>query len=377
MAEKMPVSKDEGLPGAPPLFVTAFSKEGKRYEELLESGQPAPKWFNSAPYVRVQAPSGEVTDGVLSGDGPDDPYEKCLWLFGAKRAWAPEVLEMSAAGSVASLELWTNEEGATSVSEGTVLTLRRPTDGTTKIGKGLFASDGKLSCYAVIRRKDKTTVHVPNAGRFYLDVLSLDDGLEAVPRALLDTSLAGAFWGFTEHQNPAAAERAAKRLLSVIFDNPAKPPPAPWIAAAAHAVLAHRSLLPIYGDRVLKLLATPEAPAPDAEFLRAVVGMAQLGLGKGDADAVKQDVRAAIFALARHRATYGETVRWLDMKFTVLRELALREFKDDGLKEKLDAVAEWLRTSYAGGQIAAYVGEAPIPKGLGWHDVLAQKKKNA
>lgn len=165
-----------------------------------------------------------------------------------------------------------------------------------------------------------------------------------MPRALLDTSLAGAFWGFTEHQSPAAAELAAKRLLSVIFDHPPTPPPAPWIAAAAHAVLAHRFLLPEYGDRVLKLLALPDAPTPDAEFLRAVVGMAQLGLGKGDADTVKQDVRAAIVALAGHRATYGETVRWLDMKFTVLRELALREFDDAGLKDKLDAVAKWLRT---------------------------------
>jgi hypothetical protein len=374
MAEKLPVSMDGGLAGAPPLFVTAFSEDGKRHEELLESGQPAPKWFKSAPYVRVEAPSGEVTDGVLSADGPDDPYEKCLWLFGAKRAWAPAVLETSAADTVASLELWTNQAGEASVSEGAVLTLRRPTNGTTKIGKGLFASDGNLSCYAVVRRKDKTTVYVPNAGRFYLDVLSLDDGRETVPRALLDTGLAGAFWGFTEHQSPAAAELAAKRLLSVIFDSPTAPPPAPWIAAAAHAVLAHRSLLPMYGDRVLKLLASPDAPSPDAEFLRAIVGMAQLGLGKGDKETVKQDVRAAIVALAGHRATYGETVRWLDIKFSVLRELALREFKDAGLKDKLNAVAKWLRTSYAGGQVAAYLGEAPI-KGLGWHDVLAQKKK--
>lgn len=371
MAEKQLVPMDEGLPGAPPLFVTAFSEDGKRHEELLESGQPAPKWFNSAPFVRVQAPNGLVKDGILSSEGPDGPYEKCLSLLGAKRAWAPPVLDTSAAAKVASLELWTKEEGE--VSDGAVLTLRRPSSGS---GKGLFANDGHLFCYAVVRRKDNTTVHVQNAGRFYLDVLSLGDGPEAVPRALLDTSLAGAFWGFTEHQNPAAAELAAKRLLSVIFHTPgAPPPPAPWIAAAGHAVLAHRSLLPEYGEKVLSLLGSPAAPTPDAEFLKAVVGMALLSLEKGDKDAVKKDVHAAILALAEHRATYGETVRWLDTKFSILRELALREFNEAGLKAKLDAVAKWLRTSYAGGQIAAYLGEAPI-KGRGWHNVLAQKKKD-
>lgn len=129
MAEKQLVLMDEGLPGAPPLFVTAFSEDGRRHEELLESGQPAPKWFNSAPFVRVQAPNGLVKDGVLSSEEPGGPYEKCLSLLGAKRAWAPAVLDTSAAAKVASLELWTKEEGE--VSDGAAAeTVEREREGS-------------------------------------------------------------------------------------------------------------------------------------------------------------------------------------------------------------------------------------------------------
>jgi hypothetical protein len=43
------------------------------------------------------------------------------------------------------------------------------------------------------------------------------------------------------------------------------------------------------------------------------------------------------------------------------------------VKNELAAVSDWLGKSYAGGQIAAYLGEAPI-EGDRWHDALAQKK---
>ena len=224
-----------------------------------------------------------------------------------------------------------------------------------------------------MRRKDHTVVHVLNAGQFYVDVLASENGFEAVPRALLDTSLAGAFWGFTEHQNSVAAKFVARRMLSVMFGDKKFSARAPWIAAAAHALLAHRDLLPEYGANVLMLLKSAYAPAPDGSFLQALIGMAQLSLGTGDKEAVKKDVRNAIASLAGRQAMYGETIRWLDAKFSVLKDLAQRELKDASLEDELNAISDWLLRSYAGGQIAAYIGEAPL-KGEGWHDALAQKK---
>jgi len=371
MAEPI-MTEREGLPGAPPLFVIAFSRDGKRFESLLESGLPAPDWFGSAVQVRVQAPSGERTDGTLAKIKPEDAYTICLAMVGPKRAWAPDVLDPAARNMVVGLELWTDDPAAASVSGGPVLTLQRP---TARGDRPVFGGDNDLSCYAVVRRRDNTAVYVSHAGRFYLDILPLGDGAEPVPRALLDTSLAGAFWGFTEHQNPAAAKLAAQRLLSVIFNKPAPPPPS-WIAAASHAVLTYRDLLPDYGDKVLSLLRGPEAPAPDAVLLRALIGIGQLGLGKGDEEVVMRDLRAAITALSGERARYGETVRLLDARFSILRELALNKFSDGKLRDELAAVSVWLGKSYAGGQIAAYLGEAPI-KGDGWHDALAQKKNSA
>ena len=365
-----PITKErENLWEVPPLFVTAFSQDGKRFESLLESELPAPAWFGSAVQVRVQAPSGEGTDGALAKAKPEDAYTICLTMVGPNRAWAPDVSDAAVPKTVVGLELWTDDPAAASVSAGPVLTLQRP----RARGDGpVFAGDNELSCYAVVRRKDHTAAYVSNAGRFYLDVLPFGEGTEPVPRALLDTGLAGAFWGFTEHQNSAAAKLAAKRLLSVLFDKSTKPSKS-WIAAASHAVLTYRDLLPDYGDKVLSLLRGPEAPAPDAALLRALIGMGQLGLGQGDEKVVKSDVRAAIAALSRERVTYGETVRLLDAKFSILCELALKEFADGQLKDELAAISAWMGKAYAGGQIAAYLGEAPI-KGDRWHDALAQKK---
>jgi hypothetical protein len=58
----------------------------------------------------------------------------------------------------------------------------------------------------------------------------------------------------------------------------------------------------------LALLQAPDAPAPDAGLLRALIGMDQLGIGVGDETTVKDDMRAAITTLSSQRAMYGETV---------------------------------------------------------------------
>jgi hypothetical protein len=364
MVEMLTMPAKEGAPAAP-LFVTALSKDGKWHELLLERGHKAPEWLRTAVQIRIQAPSGETRDATFTGGKTDDAYDTCLSLLGPRRAWAPSI-KRATASAAADLELWTLDEAPVSITAGPVLTLRRRSDAK--------ASASGMTCYAVIRRKDRPAVWVfSNTGRFYLEQVSLTDGEQLVPRALLDLGLAGAFWGFTEHQNAPAATCAARRLLESVSQNISQERSPAQIAAAAHAVLAHRELLPDYGEKVLAILGQKSAPSPDAALLKALIGMALLSNRAHNKEAVKDDVRAAIKALAAQRAIFGETVRWLDAKFEVIRHLALRDLYDGTLKDELKAISDWLGTSFAGGQAAAYLGEAPL-EGEGWHNALAEKK---
>jgi hypothetical protein len=360
----------KGLP-APPLFVTAFSTLGDRHETLVEENSQIPDWFGKATHVRVAAPSGSYKDASLNGRPGGDIYKRCLTILGAEHAWAPEV-SGTIVDSPIELEIWTADDAAVEITEGPVLETRR-----TPPKNGGDDTD-TMPFYAVVRRKNGSAAYVASAGRIYLDVNADSGGLQYVPRALLDAGLAGAFWGFTEHHNPPAAALAAKRLLSVLFDPPSakdKPKDPAWVAAAAHAVLTHRDLLPTYGANVIAALDTSVAGMPDSALLKALVGMARLAIGKGSKETVKHDVRDAVTQLSKQRAVYGETVRWLDAKFSVLSELMLRDLPDAKLKGELASIRDWLSKSYVGGQAAAYEGDAPYAGKDGWHDILAFQKK--
>jgi hypothetical protein len=362
MAEAL--SKMAGAGPEAPLFVTAYSPKGHWHEALLEKGEPAPAWFASPHHVRIQAPSGAWEDTRTEGLDPSEAYDTCLALLGARRAWAPLVVDEAA---VPGLEVWTHEEVPVSVTPGAVLRVRRMSYGRMLGGAPVGV------CYAAMRRKEGPAVWVRSTGWFYLDKLPIGNGVEVVPRGLLDLGLAGAFWGFTEHQNSTAARLAATRLLSLVCKDVARNWPSTWAAAAAHAVLTYRELLPNYGETVLALLDGKNAAGPDFLFLKALLGMARLSDHVGNKEAVKRDVRAAISALAHKRALYGETIRWLDAKFDVISHLALRDFHDGDIKKELAAISDWLRSSFAGGQAAVYLGDVPLD-GEGWHDAFAEKK---
>ncbi|MEY9120616.1 hypothetical protein [Bradyrhizobium yuanmingense] len=231
--------------------------------------------------------------------------------------------------------------------------------------------DREAKCYAVVRRNEKMTVHVPATGHFYLEMLFLAKGPVVVPRALLDTDLPGAFWGFTEHQLPVAAKFAAKAILENLSKDLSTGSSDIWRIAAGHAILTHREYLPEYGATILAGLETMRSS--DAALVIALLGMALLTSGGGDKEKVKKDLRSAVTLLSKSRPLYGETVRWLDAKFALIRELAERDLADDSLKGELDSISDLLSQSFAGGQAAAYLGDAPRG-GEDWFEILAQKK---
>jgi hypothetical protein len=361
------------IPVEAPLFITAFSEEGERFEELIERGGAVPKWLRKAIHLRVHAPSGAFADADKRTLKHVGTYENCLRLLDADWIWKPpppnrkalEIIRNSVEDAVSSIEYWTNDVRTLSVDFAHPIVSVQPDLNDRRSGSGHEAR-----YYAVVRRDERTVVHVPATGYFYLEMLFLENGPLVVPRALLDTDLPGAFWGFTEHRLPVAARFAAKRILEGLPQKLNETSDV-WRIAAAHAVLAHREFLPQYGATILSTLK--EMRSLDAAILTALTGMALLSEGGGDKEQVKKDLRRAVTLSSRSRAIYGETVRWLDAKLGVIRELVLRDVRDDTLKDELKSISDWLSQSFIGGQAAAYLGEAPR-EGKGWHQILTQKK---
>lgn len=361
---------ETSLPSAPPLFVTAFSEAGERQEALVERGAKAPEWLAGSDSVRVQSPGGKTCMADLT-DTKSDLYDALLEIVGgAELAWASIALEGRISEDkldqvrdrIDHIEWWVSGDDEPEKTSGPLFALRH--------GKRF-----NPNCFAVVHRTDSTMVYVPHAERFYIDLLPSPRGTVAVPRALADTSLAGAFWGYTEHNASDASRVAAGILLERLSDGSA-PMSSAWLAASAHAVLFHREYLKAHGLRVRELLRSGTVPDADAAILIAFLGMALLALKATDENTVLKDLRAAVASLATNRVTYGETLRLLDAKFAVVADIARRELKDDSLEQDIRQVSSWLSQAYVGGQIAAYAGEAPLP-GPGWHDALAQKKTSS
>ncbi|TPN82556.1 hypothetical protein FJ987_30310 [Mesorhizobium sp. CU2] len=353
--------------GAPPLFVTAYSNSGEWMQALVENGKDAPEWLRNAPQVRIQTPGGRAWDGKLRTGNGISFYDALIKRVGGRsRAWASTVFDNAssvpeAVKSISKLELWTTHTDDASVSSGPLFVLNEP-----------VPLDGEQSSVAVVRRLDKTVAYVPNADRFYIDILPSPLGSEAVPRAIVDTDLPGAFWGFMEHQVSAAGRVVAARLLGEIESGDLPELPAAWIAASAHAVLSFSEFLPVYGPRVLELLGSSRVPEPDASLLVVLIELASIAPGKKSSLMV-DNILKAVAVLAKERVVYGETLRWLDLRFDALRQVARSSASDPQVDDDLASVADWLGKSYIGGQIATYAGEAPMV-GKGWHDALAQKK---
>lgn len=369
MPRTMEANSTHSSPLPPPLFVTAVSEMGEHQEALVERDTVAPSWLTRSPRVRVQSPGGHTRVANLDGVPVENLYERLLHILGgADLAWAPAALH----GRVPQAALDRARERIDNV-ECWVFGNEEP-----KLNAGPLFSFGEWrhqnpECIVVVRRSDKSAVYVPHADHFYIELLPSPNGTDAVPRALVDTGLAGAYWGYSEHHLGDASRIAARLLLQRLFDGSSGSPDAAWIAAAAHAVLFHRELLSPYGQKVSSLLGAGTVPEADARFLIALLGMAMLGLKLSDEDKVRSDLRSAISALAKDRVTYGETLRLLDAKFSVIVDIAQREMKDEALSGQIEAISGWLSKAYVGGQIAAYAGEAPLLGG-DWHDALAQKK---
>lgn len=349
-------SMRDGIPKVanPPLFVTALSMSGERHEVLLEEETPTPDWFSGGMHVRVEAPSGESSDFELHGISPSEGYGTCLRMLGPERAWAPQIRGRRPLVHVPELEVLGEVDAGFEVLAGTVLEVRSYPDPTAAAGQE-HTFPHRL---VVVRNGDGNWIEAAHSGLFYLHEVASDATTSSyAPWCLLDTGLPGAFWGFSEHHNAHASFLTAKRLLAVLFDQVSPPgarEPA-WTAAAAHAILAHRSLLPAYGERILEKLEGGNVLEAEATLLSVLVQMAYLSMGRGDEGRIRKDLKSAIALLSESRPVFGETVKWLDSHFNVLAELVERDSDGRDSARQLVAIRDWRGHAYPGGQAAAYM----------------------
>lgn len=338
----------------PPLYVIAFSMSGARHECLLEEQILPPEWFAGEMHVRIEAPSGEAADFDLLDANPSEGYDTCLSILGADRGWAPTIRERGPLLRLPELDIDLLGDSGVEIAGGAILRVEPRPDGSKANPRSdRFRGAGTI----VVRNGSGSSIEAVNSGLFFLqEVPSSAATRDYAPWCLLDTGLPGAFWGFSEHQNANASFLTAVRLLSVLFDQDGsgKTSDPAWLAAAAHAVLAHRRLLPEYGERILESLGSGKMAEPEATLLSVLVGMARLSTGHGDEDVVRANLKEAISLLSSNRPMFGETVRRLDAIFNVLAELVVRDAGGVEVQKQLADIRNWLSHAYPGGQAAAY-----------------------
>ncbi|MFN3132455.1 hypothetical protein [Roseibium sp.] len=348
----------------PPLFVVAYSSGGQRHEGLLEADTPMPEWLNGRLDLRVAAPSGAFLD-FRTEQGANADYAHCLNCIGVERAWSPPVC-----GTVTppDFEVWASGETDIDVENvGAVLAIK-----ATRPFK-----DKQTDLYAVVRNNGGSPAYVVNGTRVYLDPDYYDPDHRFVPRAILDTGLAGAFWGFNEHRNPAASYLVAKRLLEAEFSAETRAPKHELIpaVAAAHAILIHRSLLNEYGLAVLAALEAAEDQTADIVLLKAFIRMAMISTNGEDTKGLSDLVQTAIHVTASRRPVFGETLRLLNNQFSVLVDIVRSGPSGHTVAPDVKTVNAMLHHSFLGGQSATYLGSPEIELGAGWRNVVASKKK--
>ncbi|MGR9249965.1 hypothetical protein [Rhizobium leguminosarum] len=349
----------------PPLFVTAYS-HGKRYEDLLEAGRVGPRWFKGELSLQIDTPGGASVHAELEAATPKSSYEQCLDFVGGNSAWLQELEPHEHANL--DFELWSssnvkiNERGNW---------LHIVDEFENDFDRKREASPMFV---AVVRNPDGTVVH-GRTGRFLsLDVREnvFDDHL-FIPKAIVDTGLAGAFWGFAYQNNRPASNRVAKRLLSETFGDGKQSRDLIALVAAAHAVLAHRDLLDAYGEQVINGLSHLPSNLPDVQFLLTLLRLVTIARNPHDHDEITDEIRESISVLAHDRPVFGETLRWLDAKLSVLVDIIRqRKARDDSSFEaNVGLVREMMSHAFVGGQVAVYLGEPPAEQIDG---ALAQKK---
>ncbi|WP_133122884.1 hypothetical protein [Zhengella mangrovi] len=231
--------------------------------------------------------------------------------------------------------------------------------------------------YAVVRNNDGPAAYVVNGATVYLDRDNSGPNQRFVPRAILDTGLPGAFWGFNEHGNPAASFLVAKRLLESEFPSGAGNRTHKLITtvAAGHAILIHRQLLSGYSSAVLAALKMADDQVADIALLKAFINMAQAGTKHEDKASFFHLIRSAIKISALRRPIFGETLRLLNDHFNILVDIARSGPSDPTLASDVSAVNNMLHSSYIGGQSATYLGFPKLEDRAAWRNVVASKKK--
>lgn len=370
MAIRANVSNDEKT--HPPLFVTGFTEDGVRHEALLDAASEGPGWMLGKVSVRVSAPGGASAQAELRDARPENAYMQCCDLIGEDRMWMPVPTGYERANAL-ECELWSRGE-ATVENDDRWLRVHLSDPREDRVDP---ESSERPRFVAVIRNPEGTVLHTVADSWFFLDVapFGVSNGDVVVPRAIVDTGLAGALWGFIEQHNHSASSMVAERLLSVLFERKSGQQSTQLITliAAAHAVLTHRELIENFGSRLVKELSGLKSNIADLPLLIALI---ELAMPTTDVVIRKQKLayaRTALAILAQRPPIFGETLRWLDAKFAVLAALMhdAAHGDDPQLDADLTAVSDRLETSIVGGQLAVYVGEPPLQEILG---ASAQKK---
>lgn len=340
----------------PPLFVVALSEKGARHEGLIEPDVRAPSWLRGNLSVRVSAPNGETAETMLEAISPETSYERCLQLIRPNFGWKPTQDEPQDASPL-KVEVWSHEHvDVTSYDTWLHITAdgfpSRPaaTDDTTLLPQ----------CVAVVRHRDGTVFYSKASHLFYLELYRGEsDDPFIVPKGIIDTGLPGAFWGFVEQRNRLASEHAAERLLVSLFEEKSGVAHNEVdLAAASHALLNCRDLLPRFGKHVLTEIDGLKGQVSDLVLMKALLQLAMSSSRELTRETIIQDVRHSFSVLAEAPPIFGETLRWLDAKYSVLVEL-LKEHGDSALSHDVEKVGDILSASFVGGQLAVYEGDPP------------------
>jgi small subunit ribosomal protein S10 len=327
----------------PPFYVTAFSSDGLRHEGLVESDKLAPKWFRGKLTLHISAPSGTSAETVLDNATPESGYRECLRLIGRNFVWKP----VQATGENFEppvFELWSSEDADVELVQ-TWIRVATPTNSSSR-------------CVAVVRHVNGTVLHTEAHGLMYIDVgHGRWDETVFVPRAIIDTGLAGAFWGFVEQNNRSASGMVTKALLARLFDEDHLSPSEVNLVAASHALLTHKGLLSKYGDRLLSSLDLASSVVTDLILLRALIELALRSPKKDLRETLVKHVCESLAEIVKCPPTYGETLRLLDAKYSLLSRLMDQSEAGPEVARDLELVGETLTRAFVGGQLAVYVGE--------------------